>query len=119
MQSEEELDIPLEEEEEAPAPRAPRKTKAEREREAKRRKKRRRNKSVGRVYGVLIMLTIIIVTSVALSVGIIEVGKDMIGIEGTQTLVPFTIPEGATASVTLPGENEATLYQSGSYKIVR
>ncbi len=111
VQSEEELDIPLEEEEEAPAPRAPRKTKAEREREAKRRKKRRRNKSVGRVYGVLIMLTIIIVTSVALSVGIIEVGKDMIGIEGTQTLVPFTIPEGATTA-----EIADDLYEAGIIK---
>ena len=31
----------------------------------------------------------------------------------------FTIPEGCTASVTLPGESEATLYKSGSHKIVR
>ena len=31
----------------------------------------------------------------------------------------FTIPEGSTASVTLPGESEATEYTSGSYTIVR
>ena len=31
----------------------------------------------------------------------------------------FTIPEGATASVTLPGESESKLYQAGSYKVVR
>ncbi len=108
---EEELDIPLEEEEQ-PKRRAVseerRRTKEEVERERKRRKKRRRNKSVGRVYGVLIMLTIIIVTSVALSVGIIEVGKDMIGIEGTETLVPFTIPEGATTA-----EIAEDLYEAG------
>lgn len=110
----EELDIPLEDEE-RPRKRTQREelrmTKAEREREAKRRKKRRRNKSVGRVYGVLIMLTIIIVTSVALSVGIIEVGKDMIGIEGTETLVPFTIPEGATTA-----EIAEDLYEAGIIK---
>ena len=39
--------------------------------------------------------------------------------EGDKWIWEFTIPEGATASVTLPGENEATLYQSGSYKIGR
>ncbi len=86
-------------------------TKAEREREAKRRKKRRRNKNVGRVYGVLIMLTIIIVTSVALSVGIIAVGKDMLGIEGTETLHPFVIPEGATTA-----EIAEDLYEAGIIK---
>ena len=86
-------------------------TKAEREREAKRRKKRRRNKSVGRVYGVLIMLTIIIVTSIALSVSIIAVGKDMLGIEGTETLHPFTIPEGATTA-----EIAEDLYEAGIIK---
>ncbi len=69
-----------------------------RRREAEKKRRRRRNKSVGRVYGVLIMLTIIIVVSITLSVGIIAVGKDMIGIEGTETLVPFTIPEGATTA---------------------
>ena len=31
----------------------------------------------------------------------------------------FTIPEGATASVTLPGESESKLYQAGNYKVVR
>ena len=29
----------------------------------------------------------------------------------------FTIPEGATASVTLPGETEAKLYEAGTYKV--
>jgi alpha-L-rhamnosidase len=31
----------------------------------------------------------------------------------------FTIPEGATASVTLPGESESKEYEAGSYEIVR
>ena len=39
--------------------------------------------------------------------------------EGEQWIWEFTIPEGCTASVTLPGESEATLYKSGSHKIVR
>ena len=39
--------------------------------------------------------------------------------EGDKWIWEFTIPEGSTASVTLPGENEATLYQSGSYKVER
>ena len=39
--------------------------------------------------------------------------------EGDKWIWEFTIPEGSTASVMLPGEHEATLYQSGSYKIVR
>ena len=39
--------------------------------------------------------------------------------EGDKWIWEFTIPEGATASVTLPGENDAKLYCSGTYKIVR
>ena len=39
--------------------------------------------------------------------------------KGDKWIWEFTIPEGATASVTLPGESEATIYESGSYKIVR
>uniref|UniRef100_UPI004056A55C family 78 glycoside hydrolase catalytic domain n=1 Tax=Alistipes sp. TaxID=1872444 RepID=UPI004056A55C len=39
--------------------------------------------------------------------------------EGEQWIWEFSIPEGCTASVTLPGESEATLYKSGSHKIVR
>ncbi len=35
--------------------------------------------------------------------------------EGDTWTWQFTIPEGATAMVTLPGETEATEYQSGSY----
>ena len=31
----------------------------------------------------------------------------------------FTIPEGATASVTLPGESESKEYEAGSYEVVR
>ena len=37
--------------------------------------------------------------------------------EGSKWIWNFTIPEGAIASVTLPGEVNATEYQSGSYKI--
>ncbi len=39
--------------------------------------------------------------------------------EGDQWIWDFTIPEGATASVTLPGETETKEYVSGSYQIVR
>lgn len=39
--------------------------------------------------------------------------------EGEQWIWEFAIPEGCTASVTLPGESEATLYKSGSHKVVR
>ncbi|MBR2352501.1 MAG: family 78 glycoside hydrolase catalytic domain [Alistipes sp.] len=39
--------------------------------------------------------------------------------EGDKWIWEFTIPEGSTASVTLPGESEAKLYNSGSYKMVR
>lgn len=39
--------------------------------------------------------------------------------EGDEWIWNFTIPEGCTASVTLPGETEATEYQAGSYTIKR
>lgn len=39
--------------------------------------------------------------------------------EGDKWIWEFTIPKGATASVTLPNETESKLYQAGSYKIVR
>ena len=39
--------------------------------------------------------------------------------EGEQWIWEFTIPEGSTASVTLPGESVATEYTSGSYTIIR
>ena len=39
--------------------------------------------------------------------------------EGDQWIWDFTIPEGATASVTLPGEIEAKEYTNGTYQIVR
>ena len=39
--------------------------------------------------------------------------------EGNQWIWDFTIPEGATASVTLPGETEAKTYTSGTYQIVK
>ena len=39
--------------------------------------------------------------------------------EGEQWIWEFTIPEGSTASVTLPGESTATEYGSGSYTIVK
>ena len=39
--------------------------------------------------------------------------------EGDKWIWDFTIPEGSTASVTLPGEEKATLYKSGTYQIVR
>jgi alpha-L-rhamnosidase len=39
--------------------------------------------------------------------------------EGYQWIWNFTIPEGATASVTLPGETEAKEYTAGTYQIVK
>lgn len=63
----------------------------------KKNKKRRKHKSA-RVYGVLIMLTLIFVISISLAIGIIEVGKDMLGINGTERLIVFNIPEGATTA---------------------
>ena len=39
--------------------------------------------------------------------------------EGDQWIWNFTIPEGATASVTLPGETEAKEYTAGTYQIVK
>ena len=39
--------------------------------------------------------------------------------EGDQWIWDFTIPEGTTASVTLPGETEAKTYTSGTYQIVK
>lgn len=39
--------------------------------------------------------------------------------EGDQWIWDFTIPEGATASVTLPGETEAKEYTAGTYQVVK
>ena len=37
--------------------------------------------------------------------------------EGDRWIWEFSIPEGATATVTLPGETEAKEYEAGSYRI--
>ena len=39
--------------------------------------------------------------------------------EGDTWTWEFTIPEGSTASVTLPGETEAREYQSGTYILTK
>jgi len=39
--------------------------------------------------------------------------------EGNQWIWDFTIPEGVTASVTLPGETEAKEYIAGTYQVVK
>ena len=39
--------------------------------------------------------------------------------QGDKWIWNFTVPEGATASVTLPGESESKDYRSGSYKVVK
>lgn len=75
----------------------PRKNAASGKPSGKKKKKRRKHRSA-RVYGVLIMLTLIFVISITLAIGIIEVGKDMLGIEGTDRLIVFNIPEGATTA---------------------
>lgn len=77
----------------------------------KKKKRHRRHKSA-RVYGVLIMLTLIFVISISLAIGIITVGKDMLGIDGTETLVLFNIPEGATTA-----EIAEDLHEAGIIKI--
>ncbi len=64
----------------------------------KKKKRRRKTHRSARVYGVLMMLTLIFVISITLAIGIIEVGKDMLGVDGTETLVVFNIPEGATTA---------------------
>ncbi len=78
---------------------------------AKQRKKRR-NRQTLRIYGVIMMLVLIFVVSITLSVGIIQVGKDMLGLEGTETLMVFNIPEGATTS-----EIAEMLHEKGVIKI--
>ncbi|MBD5142482.1 MAG: endolytic transglycosylase MltG [Ruminococcus sp.] len=77
-------------------------------------KKKRKQKKHGsiRIYGVLIMLTLVFVISISLAIGIIEIGKDMLGINGSQKLVLFTIPEGATTA-----EIAENLYEDGIIKI--
>ena len=37
--------------------------------------------------------------------------------EGDKWIWKFSIPEGATATVTLPGETEAKIYTAGTYNI--
>ncbi len=39
--------------------------------------------------------------------------------EGEQWIWEFTIPEGATATVTLPGEDVSRIYQSGTYTVTK
>ena len=39
--------------------------------------------------------------------------------EGDQWIWDFTIPEGATASVTIPGESQTVEYTAGTYTIIR
>ena len=39
--------------------------------------------------------------------------------EGNQWIWEFTVPQGATASVTLPGETESKEYEAGSYTITK
>ena len=39
--------------------------------------------------------------------------------KGEQWIWEFTIPEGATATVTLPGENESKEYTAGTYKVAK
>lgn len=39
--------------------------------------------------------------------------------EGDTWIWNFTVPQGATAKVTLPGETESKVYQPGTYEIRR
>ena len=72
----------------------------------KKKKRKRKQYQSARVYGVIIMLVLIFVISISLAIGIIEVGKDMLGLEGTETLVVFNIPEGATTEEIATALNE-------------
>ncbi len=74
--------------------------------------KKEKQKRSARVYGVLMMLTFVFVISISLAVGIIEVGKDMLGINGSQKLVLFNIPQGATTK-----EIAQNLYEDGIIRI--
>ncbi|MBR7040056.1 MAG: hypothetical protein IKI21_12550, partial [Oscillospiraceae bacterium] len=56
---------------------------------AQKKRRKRSHRSSGRIFGVLIMLTLIFVISISLAIGIIEVGKDMLGINGTEKLIIF------------------------------
>ncbi len=94
-------------EEEAPAPRQ----RQTRSAAPKKKKKRRKHKSA-RVYGVLIMIVLIFVISISLAIGIIQIGKDMLGLNGTEKLVKFTIPQGATTK-----EIAEDLYEAGIIEI--
>ncbi|MDE5565160.1 MAG: endolytic transglycosylase MltG, partial [Oscillospiraceae bacterium] len=75
----------------------PRRSRPESKKKKGKKKKRRKHRSA-RIYSVLIMLTLIFVISISLAVGIIEVGKDMLGIDGTETLIIFNIEEGSTTA---------------------
>nr|MDE6088618.1 endolytic transglycosylase MltG [Oscillospiraceae bacterium] len=76
------------------------------------RKKKRKKHRSARIYMVLMMLTLVFVISISLAIGIIEIGKDMLGINGSQKLVLFTIPEGATTA-----EIADTLREDGIIRI--
>ncbi len=90
----------LEESDESEESEEPKKKSKKSAKKPKKKKKKRRHKThrSARVYGVLIMLTLIFVISITLAIGIIEIGKDMLGIDGTETLIVFNIPEGATTT---------------------
>lgn len=75
-------------------------------------KKKRKKHRSARVYMVLMMLTFCFVVSISLSIGIIKVLQDMLGINGSQKLVLFNIPEGATTA-----EIAENLYEDGIIKI--
>ena len=78
----------------------------------KRKAQKARHQRSARVYGVLMMLTFVFVVSISLAVGIIEIGKDMLGINGSQKIVLFNIPEGATTK-----EIADNLYEDGIIRI--
>ena len=77
-----------------------------------RKRRKSRNRQTARIFGVIMMLVLIFVVSITLSVGIIRVGKDMLGLEGTETLMVFNIPEGATTA-----EIAEMLHEKGIIKI--
>ena len=92
----------------------PRKHHSSQSKKSKKKKnsKKEKQKRSARVYGVLMMLTFVFVISISLAVGIIEVGKDMLGINGSQKLVLFNIPQGATTK-----EIAQNLYEDGIIRI--
>ena len=59
------------------------------------------------------MIINVIMRTISFLIGLVRV----VFYDGDEWVWAFTIPEGATASVTLPGETEAKEYTEGTYEV--